>query len=140
LRSCFFFSSRRRHTRYIGDWSSDVCSSDLNDEPPSTNPSSSDFVLHLDCLCIIPPEHRFDGMDAMGNSCCNALFFPSCSTLPSPTTRIFCLTQMLITGDARRKLVSINVTYNLRLWQLPKLLQSEYTMLRIQMIAMVTLC
>src|SRR5437879_10001078 len=24
-----FFSSRRRHTRYIGDWSSDVCSSDL---------------------------------------------------------------------------------------------------------------
>src|SRR5437762_4218235 len=29
--SCFFFfSSRRRHTRYIGDWSSDVCSSDLH--------------------------------------------------------------------------------------------------------------
>src|ERR1017187_9589961 len=25
-----FFSSRRRHTRYIGDWSSDVCSSDLD--------------------------------------------------------------------------------------------------------------
>src|SRR5437762_3715752 len=25
----FFFSSRRRHTRYIGDWSSDVYSSDL---------------------------------------------------------------------------------------------------------------
>src|SRR5437879_10779026 len=28
----FFFSSRRRHTRYIGDWSSDVCSSDLSIE------------------------------------------------------------------------------------------------------------
>src|SRR5437762_11348229 len=28
----FFFSSRRRHTRYIGDWSSDVCSSDLEQE------------------------------------------------------------------------------------------------------------
>src|SRR5436189_1819600 len=27
--SFFFFSSRGRHTRYIGDWSSDVCSSDL---------------------------------------------------------------------------------------------------------------
>src|SRR5947209_3307876 len=26
---CFFFSSRRRHTRYWRDWSSDVCSSDL---------------------------------------------------------------------------------------------------------------
>src|SRR5256885_16967716 len=27
----FFFSSRRRHTRLQGDWSSDVCSSDLED-------------------------------------------------------------------------------------------------------------
>src|SRR5699024_11451807 len=26
---CFFFSSRRRHTRSKRDWSSDVCSSDL---------------------------------------------------------------------------------------------------------------
>src|SRR5207248_7097758 len=26
----FFFSSRRRHTRSYGDWSSDVCSSDLH--------------------------------------------------------------------------------------------------------------
>src|SRR5688500_1737433 len=28
----FFFSSRRRHTRLQGDWSSDVCSSDLRDD------------------------------------------------------------------------------------------------------------
>src|SRR5260370_39196655 len=27
--ACFFFSSRRRHTRFKCDWSSDVCSSDL---------------------------------------------------------------------------------------------------------------
>src|SRR2546429_6161290 len=27
--NCFFFSSRRRHTRCSRDWSSDVCSSDL---------------------------------------------------------------------------------------------------------------
>src|SRR5256885_10082048 len=27
--ACCFFSSRRRHTRLQGDWSSDVCSSDL---------------------------------------------------------------------------------------------------------------
>src|SRR5437899_10903466 len=26
----FFFSSRRRHTRCLSDWSSDVCSSDLH--------------------------------------------------------------------------------------------------------------
>src|SRR3712207_8969901 len=29
----FFFSSRRRHTRYWRDWSSDVCSSDLEQVP-----------------------------------------------------------------------------------------------------------
>src|SRR5690606_40246665 len=29
LRVFFFFSSRRRHTRFSRDWSSDVCSSDL---------------------------------------------------------------------------------------------------------------
>src|SRR6266581_9581038 len=30
----FFFSSRRRHTRWTGDWSSDVCSSDLSYSAP----------------------------------------------------------------------------------------------------------
>src|SRR5215217_5871697 len=30
----FFFSSRRRHTRYWRDWSSDVCSSDLERPAP----------------------------------------------------------------------------------------------------------
>src|SRR5437016_9258443 len=32
VRCCrvFFFSSRRRHTRLVSDWSSDVCSSDLS--------------------------------------------------------------------------------------------------------------
>src|SRR3984893_177089 len=36
LDSFFFFSSRRRHTRWPRDWSSDVCSSDLNDLPTET--------------------------------------------------------------------------------------------------------
>src|SRR5690625_2141303 len=40
--SCFFFSSRRRHTRWPRDWSSDVCSSDLDcsDSPGSAIGSS----------------------------------------------------------------------------------------------------
>src|SRR3972149_11535997 len=37
LFSFFFFSSRRRHTRFDCDWSSDVCSSDL--------PSRGTFIL-----------------------------------------------------------------------------------------------
>src|SRR5690348_4529140 len=42
----FFFSSRRRHTRWTGDWSSDVCSSDLVTLPEQidmSNPSDSAF-------------------------------------------------------------------------------------------------
>src|SRR5205814_7555630 len=33
----FFFSSRRRHTRCLSDWSSDVCSSDLDGPWPPTD-------------------------------------------------------------------------------------------------------
>src|SRR3712207_8724162 len=36
----FFFSSRRRHTRYWRDWSSDVCSSDLKQSFTIRRPSS----------------------------------------------------------------------------------------------------
>src|SRR5256885_12865974 len=42
----FFFSSRRRHTRLQGDWSSDVCSSDL--DPPRAHVHVPHFsVAHL---------------------------------------------------------------------------------------------
>src|SRR5690606_39619298 len=47
--SCFFFSSRRRHTRFSRDWSSDVCSSDLTEETLLAvpgNPLDLDFVGH----------------------------------------------------------------------------------------------
>src|SRR5258707_4441894 len=37
----FFFSSRRRHTRYWRDWSSDVCSSDLESAALSRTMSPS---------------------------------------------------------------------------------------------------
>src|SRR3712207_7093078 len=39
----FFFSSRRRHTRYWRDWSSDVCSSDL----PPARPTAVVVLTHL---------------------------------------------------------------------------------------------
>src|SRR5207248_4079961 len=37
----FFFSSRRRHTRSYGDWSSDVCSSDLFESYPQVRTDRS---------------------------------------------------------------------------------------------------
>src|SRR5437879_8663444 len=42
----FFFSSRRRHTRYIGDWSSDVCSSDLVLRPLPYKDSARIVAFH----------------------------------------------------------------------------------------------
>src|SRR3712207_7959559 len=39
----FFFSSRRRHTRYWRDWSSDVCSSDLF-QPASFHMASKHII------------------------------------------------------------------------------------------------
>src|SRR5690606_27672366 len=41
--SFFFFSSRRRHTRFSRDWSSDVCSSDLV-EPEQDRPQAVLFA------------------------------------------------------------------------------------------------
>src|SRR3712207_8384208 len=47
----FFFSSRRRHTRYWRDWSSDVCSSDLVGRIFTKNPikikKSLDYALSV---------------------------------------------------------------------------------------------
>src|SRR3712207_8931645 len=43
----FFFSSRRRHTRYWRDWSSDVCSSDLTDNVNSMAGGLTDQVRNI---------------------------------------------------------------------------------------------
>src|SRR5690606_10765139 len=76
----FFFSSRRRHTRFSRDWSSDVCSSDLprrkgrgwwrrfgshlHRSPPCKLLAAGKTQLHKECLfsLIFPPifDKRFD--------------------------------------------------------------------------------
>src|SRR5690606_24666535 len=48
---CFFFSSRRRHTRFSRDWSSDVCSSDLKvtlvwNIPNTTRKTACEILEH----------------------------------------------------------------------------------------------
>src|SRR5258706_4677644 len=43
----FFFSSRRRHTRLVSDWSSDVCSSDLKTYPAREWHGADDWVHPL---------------------------------------------------------------------------------------------
>src|SRR5256886_6251248 len=42
----FFFSSRRRHTRFDCDWSSDVCSSDLWGKNPELTARSTMLAVN----------------------------------------------------------------------------------------------
>src|SRR5256885_4909662 len=69
----FFFSSRRRHTRLQGDWSSDVCSSDLVHGPealrlaravvddPEVRPAALDEGPVPELRRVRPPRHH-DGV------------------------------------------------------------------------------
>src|SRR2546430_7056736 len=43
----FFFSSRRRHTRFDCDWSSDVCSSDLNATRNAKHPAGRQLHVSI---------------------------------------------------------------------------------------------
>src|SRR5690348_15720680 len=51
----FFFSSRRRHTRWTGDWSSDVCSSDLYHTVADANQAALDATTGLADNCDSAP-------------------------------------------------------------------------------------
>src|SRR3989475_5137860 len=74
----FFFSSRRRHTRFDCDWSSDVCSSDLQSPRGGRRltrvapqpPASSDAVLKAatssslaSSACTVRSEERRVGKE-----------------------------------------------------------------------------
>src|SRR5438034_1422209 len=54
----FFFSSRRRHTRSLCDWSSDVCSSDLGHGTASCSSRVSSPVAVQELDRRKPLDHR----------------------------------------------------------------------------------
>src|SRR3989454_12401364 len=59
---CFFFSSRRRHTRLQGDWSSDVCSSDLRAEALRTRVAAllETETVEPELALLTPLLERYD--------------------------------------------------------------------------------
>src|SRR3712207_8106855 len=61
----FFFSSRRRHTRYWRDWSSDVCSSDLKDRNILRSSSKQDIsALGPEIQTLMPGECLLANLEA----------------------------------------------------------------------------
>src|ERR1039458_4525289 len=58
----FFFSSRRRHTRCLSDWSSDVCSSDLSyvENRPDADPFALPKVELLGIPQLVNPSEVRD--------------------------------------------------------------------------------
>src|SRR5690348_17907888 len=75
-RRFFFFSSRRRHTRWTGDWSSDVCSSDLLGGPTRNTAETLAFQTRSialraqrDDLVVADSDH----VQALANGICERL-------------------------------------------------------------------
>src|SRR2546427_5397904 len=61
----FFFSSRRRHTRFDCDWSSDVCSSDLIEPATAMLAASSNWKFGSDrFMAPLSWIHDVDGCSA----------------------------------------------------------------------------
>src|SRR5690606_39346976 len=67
----FFFSSRRRHTSFSRDWSSDVCSSDLAAAPepiPRPEPLLRRGAYFSPCADLPAPQ-RGRRIDAYSGTC-----------------------------------------------------------------------
>src|SRR5260370_40449949 len=75
----FFFSSRRRHTRFKCDWSSDVCSSDLIAASASW---SAPFMSFL--TCTMPVQSPLCGPKAPTKSWPASPASPSARQMPRP--------------------------------------------------------
>src|SRR5690606_39298367 len=68
----FFFSSRRRHTRFSRDWSSDVCSSDL-----TRGGRSRDSLPEGG-----PRQRKVKGVAAQGSGCSDEGRYAGCAQGP----------------------------------------------------------
>src|SRR5215469_12293111 len=63
----FFFSSRRRHTRSLRDWSSDVCSSDLAAAPSNYVAVAMEAAVPPGCSQGVPIQIGSFTADTQGN-------------------------------------------------------------------------
>src|SRR2546430_3885710 len=66
----FFFSSRRRHTRFDCDWSSDVCSSDLQ---PGRQSAQRSNTAMLSTWAVWRSEEHTSELQSQSNLVCRLL-------------------------------------------------------------------
>src|SRR5688500_20384198 len=70
MKSLFFVSSRRRHTRLQGDWSSDVCSSDLPCTPAARIREAPLFRSRSAHLVRVPAVSMMSSTTKIGRASC----------------------------------------------------------------------
>src|SRR3712207_5591285 len=83
--NCVFFSSRRRHTRYWRDWSSDVCSSDLDGNTATSNHVMAMVLAGSDGQVVV--AGRFDSLNGTKATGVGALDGVSGATRPFAANR-----------------------------------------------------
>src|SRR5690554_1485904 len=90
---CFFFSSRRRHTRCGRDWSSDVCSSDLLPRTKGSrrkrSPTGQSFyhtgLLYRPVLSLLARNSRATGQSPVLHPCSSRFLLENRSWPASPS-------------------------------------------------------
>src|SRR3712207_8293437 len=105
----FFFSSRRRHTRYWRDWSSDVCSSDLKGILIRTR---NDIC---NCICLTTASYAQECLASTFTHTFDKLLY--CFGLVSAGRKgIFCQCK---TGRIAKQSVSTPIFPNGLIWLIP---------------------
>src|SRR3989449_8704743 len=102
--SCFFFSSRRRHTRCSRDWSSDVCSSDLIPDVPTIEATDREIAARRTRLI---QRQRLLGRFVIGPAAASA-FILGVSGMMLPGADGFAQSQFIL-NDA----LSLGISYSL---------------------------
>src|SRR5688572_31726347 len=69
----FFFSSRRRHTRFDCDWSSDVCSSDLPRYDPMAGFTHVAYIGSVANVFVVRSEEHTSELQSQSNLVCRLL-------------------------------------------------------------------
>src|SRR5690606_39549714 len=108
----FFFSSRRRHTRFSRDWSSDVCSSDLNS--PMVD-DAVDSCSHMNAMFIQRWDRHYSSAERNGRDNSYLSF-----------SELLCYFLLFGCVDSRQSKAMTQIGFPLETWILQDLLNQVF--------------